>query len=159
MNLDFSKVVPTAEMGGGTDEETEELKAYLNEAESEINFYSWHDGIVRSYFGMGIGGIFAIFLFEILPNRKNVDNFVWVIVGDLPSAYITCETAPNPACALDCYICAMEEWVEAAKIGKSVENLIPVNVPATPENGLLLETRLKFLDEKILVNHKADLDE
>jgi len=139
MNLDFSKVVPIAEMGGESDEETEELKAYLLEAESEINFYSWHDGIVCSYFGMGVGGIFAIFLFEILPNRKSVDDYVWVIVGDLPPAYITCDNAPNPACALDCYICAMEDWVKAAKNGDSVENLIPVNIPASPENGALLE--------------------
>lgn len=144
-------------MTGESAEERDSLRSYLQEAEDEINYYSWHDGIVNSYFGMGVGGIFAVFLFEILPNREEIDNFVWVIVGDLPSAYITCEEAPNPACALDGYIGAMEEWVEAAKSGKSVENLIPVNVHATPEYGEQLESRLKFLDEKILVNYKADL--
>ena len=144
-------------MSGESEEETECLNSYLREAKEEINYYSWHDGIVSSFFGIGVGGIFAVFLFEIVPNREDVGNFIWVTVGDLPSAKITCEEAPNPACALDGYIGAMEEWVEAAKSGKSVENLIPVNVPATPENGEQLETRLKFLEEKILVNYKADL--
>ena len=96
LNLDFSKVIPVSEMSGESEEETEDLRKYLREAEEEINFYTWHNGIVNSYFGMGVGGIFAVFLFEIIPNREDVDKFVWVIVGDLPSAYITCEEAPNP---------------------------------------------------------------
>ena len=157
MNIDFSKVIPISKMVGETDDETEELKLYLCEAESEINYYSWHDGIISKYFGMGIGGVFAVFLFEIQPNQKEVDNYLWVIVGDLPPAYITCEEAPNPACALDGYIGAMEEWVDAAKTERSVENLIPVNVPATPENGVMLEKRLRFLDENILNKYKSDL--
>ncbi|WP_208636415.1 hypothetical protein [Mesorhizobium helmanticense] len=41
----------------------------------------------------------------------------------------------------------MEEWVEAARQGKSVAELIPVNVPANAE---MLDRRLKFLDEKVL---------
>ena len=157
MNIDFTKVVPVSEMQGQYQEEIESLRALLVEAEREINFYSWHDGIVKSFFGIGVGGIFGVFLFQILPNRDDVDDFVWVVVGDLPPAYITCEDAPNPACALDGYIGAMEEWVAAAKAGESVENLIPVNVPATPENGELLEARLRFLDERILVNYESDL--
>ncbi len=144
-------------MSGESEEETESLNNYLREAEEEINFYTWHNGIANSYFGMGVGGIFAVFLFEVIPNREDIDKFVWVIVGDLTPAYITCEDAPNPACAFDGYIGAMEEWVEAAKFGKSVENLIPVNVPATPEYGAQLENRLRFLNERILINYKDDL--
>ncbi|WP_292509327.1 hypothetical protein [Mesorhizobium sp.] len=44
----------------------------------------------------------------------------------------------------------MEEWVEAARQGKSVGDLIPVNVPANPANAEMLDRRLKFLDEKVL---------
>jgi hypothetical protein len=41
----------------------------------------------------------VVFLFEIIPSREDVDDKVWLIVGDLPPAYITAEDAPNPAAA------------------------------------------------------------
>jgi hypothetical protein len=47
-------------------------------------------------------------------------------------------TSRLPYEALDGYIGAMEEWVEAAWLGKSVADLIPVNVPANPANAEML---------------------
>mgnify|MGYP001551340044 CR=1 FL=1 len=104
-------------------------------------------------------GIVGGFLFKIQPLRQHVDEWVWVLVGDLPPAYITCEECPNAACALDGYIGAMQEWIEAAEAGKSVEDLIPVNVPATFENAQNLKSRLLMLDERILSLYQDDLDE
>ncbi|MEO3683358.1 hypothetical protein ABHN84_13790 [Shewanella vesiculosa] len=158
MEIDFSKVIPVSDMKGQSDRETEELNAYLVEAIEEVDFYTWHDGILKSYFGLGIGGIYAVFLFEVAANREDVDNFIWVVVGDLLTAYITSECAPNPACALDGYIGAMEEWVEAALTGKSVKDLIPVNTLPTIANGKSLKTRLEFLDQNVLVNYQPDLE-
>ena len=158
IEIDFNKVVPINMMFGESEEETKQLCEYLDEAKEYINYYSWHHGINNSYYGIGVGGIFAIFLFEIIPNREDIDNYVWVIVGDIPPAYITCEDAPNPACALDIYIGAMSESVQASIAGESVESLIPVNVPATPENGEMLKSRLEFLGEKVLSNYEKDLE-
>lgn len=79
-----------------------------------------------------------------------MDSWVWVIVGDVPPAYITCEDAKNPYEALDAYMGAMEEWVRAAQTGESVADLIPVNVPATPANAAMLDRRPKLIDEQIL---------
>ena len=78
-------------------------------------------------------------------------------MGDLPPAYLTTEDCPNPAAALDGYIGAMMEWVHAAQNGESVADLIPVNVPATKENGDMLKTRLNFLDDRILKDYHNDL--
>ncbi|NIJ19851.1 hypothetical protein FHS95_001520 [Sphingomonas naasensis] len=100
--------------------------------------------------GAHFDGIFSIFLFEIEPGRDDVDHWAWDIVGDILPAYITCKDARNPYEALDGYIGAMEEWVQAAREGASVADLIPVNVPATPANAALLDSRLKFLDAEIL---------
>jgi hypothetical protein len=44
----------------------------------------------------------------------------------------------------------MLKWVDVAKDGKSSKDVIPVNVPATPENAANLEKRLKFLREIIV---------
>lgn len=78
-------------------------------------------------------------------------------MGDLPSAYLTTDDCPNPATALDGYIGAMQEWVDAAQKGRSVAELIPVNVPATKEKASMLKTLLDFLDERILSEYQEDL--
>ncbi|MER8962536.1 hypothetical protein [Mesorhizobium sp. M0701] len=102
------------------------------------------------YLGYGADGIIYIFLFEIVPGRPEVDPWIWVIVGDVPPTYLPAADAKTPYEALDGYIGAMEEWVEAARRGDSVADLIPVNVPASPANAEMLDSRLKFLDERVL---------
>jgi hypothetical protein len=82
-----------------------------------------------------------------------------VVVGDLPPAYIAVDDAPNPACALDSYIGAMEDWVDSVKAGRPVDHLIPVNIAPTAENAAKLASRLKFLDEEILSFYADDLSE
>lgn len=134
-----------------------ELIKMYNEAVRFLEFYDWCKRLDKAYVGMFYPGILGIFLFRIERNRADVDEWLWVVVGDLPAAYLTCEDAPTPAAALDAYIGAMSEWVEAAESGRSVAKLIPVNVPATKENAELLKTRLAFLDERILKQHQTDL--
>jgi len=109
-------------MKGEDEEETTQLKEMLRQATSYLMSFSWCSGIRESYIGIGIGGVVAAFLFRIQPSREDVDEWVWIIVGDLPAAYITAENAPNPATALDGYIGAMQEWVDAVKQGKSVKD-------------------------------------
>jgi hypothetical protein len=98
-----------------------------------------------------------VFLFKIMPATADADEWLWVIVGDLPSAYIVTDDARNPAAALDAYIGEMERWASAAEGGQSVENLIPVDVPPTPENAKRLRKRLAFLDREVLSRHAEDL--
>jgi hypothetical protein len=44
----------------------------------------------------------------------------------------------------------MSKWVKLSKKGKSSSKVIPVNVPATPENAALLDGRLQFLRDRIV---------
>ncbi|WP_067664797.1 hypothetical protein [Ferrimonas marina] len=137
------------------------LESY-DEAKKYINDFDWHKGIKDTFVGMCFDGILCVFLFDCeltIEKELEGDNFVWVIVGDLPPAYITSENAPNPACALDGYVGAMLEWVKAAASGDTVDDLIPVNVPANPENSELLKRRLDFIDKEILsaAEYKEDL--
>lgn len=125
------------------------IQKYLHEARGFISYFYWGN-IISEFLGAHFDGILSVFLFEIEPLRDDVDHWVWVIVGDIPPAYITCEDAKNPYEALDGYVGAMEEWVQAARDGASVADLIPVNVPATPANAAMLDSRLKFIDEEIL---------
>lgn len=155
--VDLSKVVPTATMTGEAEDETGLLREMRDEAVRYVTSFGWCRLIVDSYFGLGVGGVVAVFLFRIEPG-EDVDEWVWVIVGDVPPAYITVEDAPNPATALDAYIGAMQEWVDAARAGGSVADLIPVNVPPTVENAERLGRRLRFIDEEILSQYADDLE-
>ena len=156
-HVDMSKVTPVALMRGEDAEESAGLKELLNEATAYLKRFHWHRGLKEAYLGIGIAKILGLFLFEIVPASEEVDDKVWVVVGDLPPAYITTEEAPNPATALDSYIGAMEEWIKAAREARSVEGLIPVNVPPTTENADSLESRLRFLDQEILSQYEEDL--
>lgn len=155
--IDFSKVVPITDMVGDDHDDTELLRQSFKEATSYLESQTWCQHIEQSYFGLGVGGIVAVFLFRITPKTEAVDNYVWVVVGDIPPLYITTEQCPNPATALDGYIGAMEEWAEAASNGKSVEGLPPVVAKPTVENGIRLKKSLAFLDQEILAHYKDDL--
>jgi len=127
-----------------------EFKNAHREARAYLESHNWVSAIKGEYLGYRLDGVIYVFLFEFLPAEPNVPSWVWVIVGDVPPAYISCYYAKTPHVALDGYIGAMEEWVEAAREGKPVTDIIPVNVPATPAYAEMLGSRLKFLDEKIL---------
>jgi hypothetical protein len=131
-------------------EQDAEFKEAHEDARQYLSAHRWVLGIEEDYLGAAIPGIVYIFLFKIRPARPDVDTWIWVIVGDLPPAYITIDVGKTPVEALDGYIGAMEKWVEAVLAGQSVAELIPVNVPPTREYAEMLGSRLEFLDEKIL---------
>lgn len=132
-----------------------DLERAIAEARQFIGFYNWVEAIKAEYLGVAFEGIVYVFLFAIERTRMDVDPWVWVIVGDIPPAYITCDHAKTPFEALNGYVGAMEEWVAAALQGASVAELIPVNVPPTHDNAQNLSRRLQFIDEQILPTLKS----
>ena len=96
VEVDISKVVPAALMKGDDAEETAELEKMLEEASAYLKSFSWVRDIKAAYLGIGVPKVLGVFLFEIVSSRKDVDDKLWVIVGDLPSAYITAEESPKP---------------------------------------------------------------
>jgi hypothetical protein len=155
--LDYSKVEEWTKYIGTHSDDSEEMVHMYQEARKYLEFYDWCSEICESYVGILYLGIVAVFLFKITPARKVVDEWIWVIVGDIPPAYITTDECQNPATALDGYVGAMLEWVDAARDGRSVAKLIPVNVPATKENGDMLKIRLDFINTRILKGYHEDL--
>ncbi|MEZ8255628.1 hypothetical protein AB6C79_23065, partial [Vibrio splendidus] len=132
-----------------------DLSESIEYAESYINAQNWCDQITDSYLGLYEEGIVTIVLFKIESEYSNVDDCVWCITGDIPPAYITCDSAVDPVSALGGYIGAMDDWVEAALKGKSVDELIPVNVAPTKEYAEMLKSRLDFLFENIVKPNDA----
>ncbi len=148
--VDFSSLTPIRDMKGEDSKDSSLLKIMAKEAWQYMLSFDWCREIQAGWFGLGVGGVCAVFLFEILPATANIDTWLWVVVGDLPSAYLVIDECPTPIKALDTYLELMQEWVNAVKEGSSTEDCIPVNVSATAENADLLERRLTFIREKLL---------
>jgi hypothetical protein len=164
--VDFTKLVSCEEFKGEDAEDTHLLHEMVARGRAYLESFEWCRQIVECFVGdIAIGGVVAVLLFRIEAAREGVDEWLWVVVGDIPPAYFVTDNAPNSAAALDCYIGEMERWVAAVKAGDSVENLIPVE---TAGGGELLEPteeladevarRLRFLDDEILRYHRNDLE-
>ena len=138
-------MVPASEVKGDSEEDTRLLQSMFHEAEAFLRSFDWCDGIRDSYFGLGVGGVVAIFLFHIVPAYNGVDDWLWVVTGDLPAAYLVTDESPDAPSALRTYVREMREWADAARSSKSVDGLIPVNVEPSVENAARLEKRLDFL--------------
>ena len=155
MNAENSKipvkgVVPLDQMVGGDEEDTQLLKEMAFDAQNYLRSLRWCNSIREAYFGDGYGGIVAVFLFRIEPARTDVDEWLWVVYGDLPPAYLVTDLCKTPSQALEGYIGEVTKWAELAKDGCPSKDVIPVYVPATPENAANVESRLKFLKEVIV---------
>jgi hypothetical protein len=98
----------------------------------------------------GISGVLGVFRCTLLPASPDADVMVWVIVGDLPPAYIVHEPGDGWQDALYGYVGEMRRWVEAVRAGESLDEIIPVNASPTTENAALLASRLDFIQKNLL---------
>jgi hypothetical protein len=141
---------PVSMMGRGDIDERAGLCKMLADARDFLRSRHWCDQIKSEHFGLGVSDVVAVFLFNIENKAAPGDGWLWVIVGDLPPAYLVIDDNRSPSAALATYVRLMREWVEAASKGRPVGRLIPVNVPATPKNAKQLATRLDFLEHEFL---------
>lgn len=141
---------------GDSPEDTRLLKEMVIEAKRYLASFSWCPPIRRLYLGHGIGGVVAVFLVEFTEPIAKRDNFLWVVVGDLPSAYMVTETCQTPIEALLCYCELMENWANAAMKGKAVKDKFPVQAAANQENARELQKRVDLLRLRIIPSFGGD---
>ena len=133
-------------MVGDSDEDTIQLRQLATRAANYLRSFPWCTTILESYFGGGIGKIFAVFCYHIVPARADVDEWLWVMVGDIPSAYTqVIDECRTPFEAFETYDWGMSRWIELARQGRTSPDVPPVNVPATPEWAEELDGRLQML--------------
>lgn len=124
--------------------------SFLQEAKSFLNSKKWCQRIEDGFLGVCVEGILAVFKFIIVPVTDDIDKELWVVVGDIPPAYLVTDNAPDAISALKVYVEEMKLWVEAVLNEKCNNDLIPVNVPATKENAIKLRIRLNFIINKLI---------
>ncbi|MEQ8767162.1 MAG: hypothetical protein RL885_24845 [Planctomycetota bacterium] len=150
--VDLKKLTPIQALPAiGDAEEAAELEALHRDAAAYLRSFHWCPELRQAYLGEGVPGIFASFLFELkAPIPGTEDDCLWVVVGDLPSAYFVVDDAPTPRAALEVYCELMDDWIGAVREGTSLEEVYPVAAEPTEEHAAMLASRLTFLREEII---------
>jgi hypothetical protein len=141
-------LVPIESICGDDELDTKLLIEMAEYSTKYISSFSWCEAILESYFAGGVGGIFAVFFFNIKPSRPEVDPWIWIMGGVVPPAYLPLRDCSSSSEAFSLYIEGMSKWVEYARKGQAGDadqGVPPVNVPATPEWAEELGRRLKGL--------------
>ncbi|MGA2217821.1 MAG: hypothetical protein ABSG51_07035 [Terracidiphilus sp.] len=124
------------------------------EAVRYVQSFEWCIELHERYFGQGCGGVVALFLFRVTIRSFQTPEWIWVIVGDMPSAYMELEQAQSPREALLCYIEGVEELLEATDEERASEDLIPIIVQAGDEFIEMLRGRMRTLRSLVLPNFR-----
>jgi hypothetical protein len=164
--VDRTRLTPCDEFRGEDDEDDALLRETFARATAYLASHTWCSAIRTCYVGeIAIGKVVAVLLFDIEPAHEGVDSTLWVVVGDLPPAYLVVDDSPNAACALEGYILEMRRWVAATYAGDAVDDLIPVETSGgaeplepTPEHAAQLAGRLDYLEREVLAEHRDDLE-
>jgi hypothetical protein len=109
MSPDTADMTPVNEL---TDDE--EICA-REESHRVLTSFRWCAAVSESFQAFDCGLIIGVFLFRIEPRLEGVDDTLWIVVGDLPHAYLVCDDAPGWHCALQCYVREMQRWIDAVR--------------------------------------------
>ena len=148
MNTD--KYQPEGMISGDSAEDTTALRKMAAEVRDYLSLFRWCPPIKELYLAKGVGDVVAVFLVQFLTAIAGKDEYLWVIVGDLPSAYLVLDEIKTPSKALERYCELMSDWADAVLQKKSLSTVFPVRAGATEENALALQKRLKFLRERVI---------
>jgi hypothetical protein len=143
LNTEGFKRLP--DIVGDDDVDTALLLQMAKSARDYITSFDWCPPIKAIHLASGVGGIVAVFLFEFDRKIQGTDDQLWVVVGDLPTAYLVVEPKDGPAQALERYCELMEEWIAAVRGTGELREVFPVSAEPTPESAELLEKRIAFL--------------
>ena len=145
--MDTSRFTP-ASMIEGKDEE--ERRSSSGRCSLRLEVSSDHfDGALRSRKSISASrseSWSSLFLFRFAEEVRGMDEYLWVVVGDLPSAYFVADDAPTPRSAAEVYCRLMQDSVSTvlrkAPLKAPLDDVYPVQANATEEMALKLDSRL-----------------
>jgi hypothetical protein len=123
--------------------------ARISDARGYLGAFSWCRAIREAHFGCGVGGVVAVFLFGI-DGDPGVDEWLWVVSGDLPSACFVVDRAPDALSALSVYCELVNAWVAAVRGNGDLADAFPVRAEPTEENAGALAFRIELLRSEIV---------
>jgi hypothetical protein len=150
MDIDTSEWQEESKIEGEDAEDTALLREMAAEARAYMEEFEWCPAIESIHLALGVGGVVGVFLFQFAEVIEDDDDALWVVVGDLPSAYVIVEPGDDGISALERYCELMEDWAYNVLKGKSLEDSFPVEAEATQEHAQMLRDRIVFLRSEII---------
>ena len=151
MDIDTSDFQEESGIVGDDEDDTRLLREMASEARAYLEDFEWCPPIRSLHLGLGVGGVVAAFLVqfdEVIEDTS--DDALWVVVGDLPSAYVIVEPEDDGVAGLSRYCELMEDWAFNVLKGKSLDDSFPVEAEATHEHAEMLNSRIAFIRTEIL---------
>jgi hypothetical protein len=127
-----------------------EVAELAERASAFLLSHRWCRSVTSVHLGWAIAGVVGVFQLKLVPARADVDDTLWVVVGDLPPAYLVLDQSPSWRDALENYVYEMRKWVSAVRKGEPLTDIIPVNVEPTLSWANELDGRLSFISDRIL---------
>ena len=129
------------------DPEVRELAA---EAEEFVASQRWCQKVVGVRLAWAVAHVLGVFQVDLAPAQPGVDSTLWVVVGDVPPAYLVLDESPTWREALRGYVAEMSRWVHAVKHGLPLDDVIPVEAEPSLEHAEMLAGRLAFIETEII---------
>jgi hypothetical protein len=103
------------------------------------NSKAWISKIKQFYIGKIVDDRVAVVLLEITPAQKTIDTHLWIVWGDVPSAYLVLDNAKTPEEAIDVYLSEVSRWIDGVLAGAPLPDTMPLDWEETPEAALRLK--------------------
>ena len=128
----------------------QEVVRMHNEAKEYLNSFRWCKRIEKSSLYYNLGSKICLFLVKIQNSDSVEDNYLWVIVGDLPPMYLDTQAGDTIKEILVSYADLAEDWIRHVKDNKSLDDCYPFNAAPTLEMADLLERRVSIIKNSIV---------
>jgi hypothetical protein len=129
-----------------------ELIGMYEEAKNYLKNFRWCKEIKSCNLYTNIGKVFCIFLFEIDNAASKEDDFLWIIVGDIPPMYLDTFGVKSTKGVIETYVDLAEEWINNIKAGEPIDKCYPFNAAPTLEFAELLEKKVSFMKNELMNN-------
>lgn len=121
-------------------------------ANTYLESFEWcKDTKGRSLY-LNLGSTLCIFLFEIENSASDEDNFLWVVVGDLPTMYLDIYGSKTTIEVLERYSGLARDWIFNVESGLSVDDCYPFDTAPTTEMADMLKKRIELIKKSIIPN-------
>ncbi len=159
---DLARMLEDTHLAASGLEDSADLELLAQTARKYLQHFRWCGPVQRLYFERGFKHC-SVFYAVITP-KGNADSELWLIVGDMPPLYMESQAYANGALALRGYANLWLAWVRAVREGKSIADFPhPVDagnfepLPITVEVVSMIESRMKFIKDKLLLTWPEDL--
>lgn len=133
----LDSLIDAEDLCGISSYESSVLQRYRQRARRFLQSFAWCSELRGERFAAGAAGIAGLFAMEVLV-KGAAREWLWVIAGELPSAYVPISEAPSTRAAMTSYCAMIERWIADRERG-------PVGLEPTAASREHLQKQLSVL--------------